>query len=120
MKKIKRNRVFLSALVISLSLCPLYGAKKNPFSRPAFLSQKTGQKNGESAEEKKPETTLANLSLTGIINGKLAVINHQFYRKGQKIGILTITAITANKVVLESRGVRYDLILNLSKIKRKE
>ncbi len=120
MKKVKRSKILLPALIISLSLCPLYGAKKNPFSRPAFLSQKSGTENKTSTEKKKPETTLANLSLTGIINGQLAIINHQFYRKGQKIGILTITAVTSNKVVLESRGVRYDLILNLSKIKKKE
>lgn len=104
--------------MLSLTLSPLYGAKRNPFARPAFLSRTNAE--SKAAEEKKPETTLANLSLTGIINEHIAIINHQFYRKGQKIGILSIREITANKVVLESQGLRYDLILNLSKIKKKE
>ncbi|NOY22930.1 MAG: hypothetical protein GXO70_05400 [Acidobacteria bacterium] len=114
----KRNRIFLSVLLISLALSPLYGAKRNPFARPAFLSQTKAE--SQAAKEKKPETTLANLSLTGIINGQIAIINHQFYRKGQKVGVLFIREITGNKVVLESQGLRYDLILNLSKIKKKE
>ncbi len=118
MKQRKRNRVFISLLLVFFALSPLYAAKKNPFARPAFLSQAKAQQ--KATEEKKPETTLANISLTGIINGSIAIINHQFYRKGQKIGILTIEEISANKVVLESRGLRYDLILNLSKIKKKE
>ncbi|MCK5880028.1 MAG: hypothetical protein KAH24_09610 [Holophagae bacterium] len=118
MKPRKRNRVFLSALLISLALSPLYGAKRNPFARPAFLSGTAGESKAD--EKKKPETTLANLSLTGIINGQIAIINHQFYRTGQNIGIFTVGEITANKVVLESHGLRYDLILNLSKIKKKE
>jgi hypothetical protein len=114
----KRNRIILSILLISLALCPLYGARRNPFARPAFLSQTTAE--SKAAEEKKPETALANLSLTGIINEQIAIINHQFYRKGQKIGVLSVKEITNNKVVLESQGLRYDLILNLSKIKKKE
>jgi hypothetical protein len=114
----KRNRLILTVFLISLGIWPVYGAIRNPFARPAFLKQKTTE--STAAKEKKPETTVANLSLTGIINGEIAIINHQFYRKGQKIGLLLVQDITDNKVVLESRGIRYDLILNLSKIKKKE
>jgi len=114
----KRNRIALTVFLISLGLCPVYGAMRNPFARPAFLEQKPSE--STAAKEKKPETTVANLSLTGIINGQIAIINHQFYRKGQKIGLLLVQEITNNKVVLEFQGLRYDLILNLSKIKKKE
>ncbi len=119
MKQRKRNKVILAGILFLLfSVSPLSAAKHNPFARPGFLSQSKKQTKAE--REKKPETTLANLSLTGIINNRIAIINHQFYRKGQKIGIMTIVEIDSNKVILQSGGARYDLILNLSKIKKKE
>ena len=75
----------------------------------------TLQSNGKPSEKDNVKALLNSLSLSGILNDEIAVINHQFYRQGDKVKIFKIKKITHNNVILTANGKEYELILNIEK-----
>ncbi len=91
-----------------------YSKIRNPFKRPSIIML-TLQSNGKPSDKDNVKALLNSLSLSGILNNEIAVINHQFYRQGDKIKIFTIKKITDNNVILTANDKEYELILNLEK-----
>ena len=86
---------------------------RNPFKKPAVIAVSQDKKVPTGKDNVK--ILLNTLKLSGILNGKIAIINHQFYREGDKVSIFTVENISENKVVLFSSGKKYELILNYEK-----
>ena len=112
----KRSSLTVLLILFLFSCLSVRGAKKNPFARPTFLINQNEKEQKKSNND--PSLILSNLHLTGIINGQIAIINHQFCEKGDKVGGLVVKDVLSNKVVLEGHGRTFDLILNISKIKK--
>ncbi len=107
-----------SSLVFITLICLFsfngYSKIRNPFKRPSIIML-TLQSNGKPAEKDNVKALLNSLNLSGILNDKIAVINHQFYRQGDKVKIFLIKKITHNNVILTANGKDYELILNIEK-----
>lgn len=114
MKKIICSLIIFT-FFISISLAEELG-NRNPFRKPDIFGIK---EKAEIEKEKYQEkaVSLENLKLTGIINGEVALINHRFVKKGEKIGAFTVILIEDNVVELEADGKKFQLILNLKKLK---
>lgn len=103
-------------LLISISLFSVGGYSKirNPFKRPSIIMLSL-QSDGKSSAKDNVKALLNSLKLSGILNDEIAVINHQFYRQGDKVKIFKVKKITHNNVILTANGKEYELILNLEK-----
>lgn len=113
------HKLLISIFVLLLSTSNSFSenlGNRNPFRKPnAFgLKQKEIQKN---EVEKGKELSLENLQLTGIVNNKIALINHRFVKEGDVLGVFLVKTIDENIVKLTADGKTYQLILKLSKLK---
>jgi phage protein U len=112
------NKVLIFFLVCSFSFSESFTIR-NPFVKPSVFGLKAKQLQ-EKQIEKGKELSLENLNLTGIINGEIALINHRFVKKDDKLGVFTVKEISENKVKLFADGKTYELILNLRKLKNEK
>ncbi len=114
MRNPERIRVLWIVLLFIIVLPAL--AERNPFARPGFLLSESGTV----TKPKEPTAVeqLAQLKLTGIIANRIALINHQFYRIGDPIKTLTVKEILSDRVILESGGQEFTLMLNIHLIKQ--
>lgn len=75
----------------------------------------TLQSDGKPSEKDNLNALLNSLSLSGILNNEIAIINHQFYREGDIVKVFKIKKINENSVILYANGKEYELILNVEK-----
>ena len=87
---------------------------RNPFKRPSIIMITMHDRNKRPKSDN-VQDLLNSLVLSGILNNKIAVINHQFYRVGDSIKIFKVEEVGENKVVLKANGKEYELILNIDK-----
>ncbi len=113
-----KSKILILFLICSFSFAEDF-TMRNPFAKPSVFGLKSKQLQ-EKQIEKGKELSLENLNLTGIINGEIALINHRFVKKGDKLGVFTVKEITDNKVKLFADGKTYELILNLKKLKNEK
>lgn len=102
--------------LLFLTVLPVM-AERNPFARPGFLLSESGTEQTVTKEPTAVEQ-LAKLKLTGIIADRIALINHQFYRIGDEIETMTVKEILSDRVILESNGQEFTLMLNIHLIKQ--
>ena len=116
------RKITVLFLTVLFFMPNVFGAMRNPFKKPAVIvvSMTDGEKKGGKTDI---QDLLNSLQLTGIINGNIAIVNHYFYKAGDKIGIFTVKEVKENEVILDASGKTYTLYLNLEKIpvkKKKE
>ncbi len=113
----KKSKILYPVLIIVLIiLFPVisFCHTRNPFKKPPIIML---TEQGATSVDKRDniKVLLNSLKLSGILNHSIAVINHGFYRVGDKIKIFKIKEIKDNEVVLSSNGKEYQLILDLSR-----
>ncbi len=98
-----------------------YGIAKmrNPFKKPAAIVFNTVSHKSNKKKDN-IQTFLNNYVLSGILNNKIAIINHQFYKKGDKLDIFTVKKVLPNSVILTVKGKDYELIMNIDKLGENE
>ena len=107
---------FLVAFLLLLTFSTYGTAKmRNPFKKPATIVFNTVSHKGNKKKDN-IHTLLNTYVLSGILNNKIAIINHQFYRKGDKIDIFTVKKVLPNSVILSAKGKDYELILDIDKL----
>ena len=114
---VNKNKIILLLIL----LFSIYGFPKmrNPFKKPATIIFNTISKKG-SKKKDNIQTLLNTYVLSGILNNKIAIINHQFYREGEKIDIFTVKKVLPNSVILSAKGKDYELILDIDKLTEKK
>ncbi len=109
------------ALVFSIFVF-VFGVKasmRNPFKKPAVIVVSMSDGKGKTVKSD-IQDLLNSMQLSGIINNSIAIVNHYFYKAGDKIGIFTVKEIKENEVILDANGKTYVLYLNLEKIPAKK
>lgn len=110
-----RKWIRLTLILLVITALPVL-AGRNPFARPGFLLTETGTET--ITKEPTAAERLAKLKLTGIIANKIALIDHQFYRRGDRIEKMTVKEILPDRVILEANGQEFALMLNIHLIKK--